>query len=218
MYKGLTQNLQAAIASGKNPDVVQMGYSYLNYAGENLNYADITEFIAKQSPEDKAYLEYNYLPNVLALAKTDDGKLIGIPYSISVPVVYYNPDISVRLGLLQQAAAYLAGSRRVCQSDQGQDRQCWFLYAGICRQLGQQALIESNGGQVLARKDGRAVAGFDLPEAAEAYQLLADMVKDGTALHATNEEGFQYYLAVSWAWCVQPSASGKTLKRAPSLR
>ena len=31
MYKGLTQNLQAAIASGKNPDVVQMGWSYLNY-------------------------------------------------------------------------------------------------------------------------------------------------------------------------------------------
>ena len=59
----------------------------------------------------------------------------------------------------------------------------------------QQALIESNGGQVLARKDGRAVAGFDSPEAAEAYQLLADMVKDGTALHATNEEGFQAFLS-----------------------
>ena len=30
MYKGLTQNLQAAMASGKNPDVVQMGYSLYN--------------------------------------------------------------------------------------------------------------------------------------------------------------------------------------------
>lgn len=40
MYKGLTQNLQAAIASGKNPDVVQMGWSYLNYAAENLKYTD----------------------------------------------------------------------------------------------------------------------------------------------------------------------------------
>ena len=68
MYKGLTQNLQAAMASGKNPDVVQMGYSYLNYAGENLKYTSIQEIIAKLAPEDKSYLQENFLPNVLSLA------------------------------------------------------------------------------------------------------------------------------------------------------
>ena len=82
MYKGLTQNLQAAIASGKNPDVVQMGWSYLNYAAENLKYTDLQPMIEKQAPEDKNFLKENYLPNVLALAQTDDGKQIGIPYSI----------------------------------------------------------------------------------------------------------------------------------------
>ena len=87
MYKGLTQNLQAAIASGKNPDVVQMGWSYLNYAAENLKYTDLQPMIEKQAPEDKNFLKENYLPNVLALAQTDDGKQIGIPYSISVPVL-----------------------------------------------------------------------------------------------------------------------------------
>lgn len=43
--------------------------------------------------------------------------------------------------------------------------------------------------------DGKTVAGFETPEAAQAYQLLADMVKDGSGLHATNEEGFQAYLS-----------------------
>ena len=37
--------------------------------------------IEKQAPEDKNFLKENYLPNVLALAQTDDGKQIGIPYS-----------------------------------------------------------------------------------------------------------------------------------------
>ena len=37
--------------------------------------------------------------------------------------------------------------------------------------------------------------GTYTPEAAAAYQLLADMVKDGNGLHATNEEGFQAYLS-----------------------
>ena len=73
MYKGLTQNLQAAMASGNNPDVVQMGYSYLNYAAENLKYDNIEELVAQQAPEDKTFLQDNFLPNVLALAKTSDG-------------------------------------------------------------------------------------------------------------------------------------------------
>ena len=59
----------------------------------------------------------------------------------------------------------------------------------------QQAIIESNGGSMLKNEGGKVKAGFDTPEAAEAYQLLADMVKDGNGLHATNEEGFQAYLS-----------------------
>ena len=49
MYKGLTQNLQAAMASGKNPDVVQMGYSYLNYAAENFKYTDLNDAFKRQA-------------------------------------------------------------------------------------------------------------------------------------------------------------------------
>ena len=59
----------------------------------------------------------------------------------------------------------------------------------------QQAIIESNGGVMLKKVDGKVKAGFDSPEAAEAFQLMADMVKDGSGLHATNEEGFQAYLS-----------------------
>lgn len=59
----------------------------------------------------------------------------------------------------------------------------------------QQAIIESNGGHMLKKENGKTLAAFDSPEAAQAYQLLADMVKDGSGLHATNEEGFQAYLS-----------------------
>lgn len=48
---------------------------------------------------------------------------------------------------------------------------------------------------MLKNEGGKVKAGFDTPEAAAAYQLLADMVKDGNGLHATNEEGFQAYLS-----------------------
>lgn len=196
MYKGLTQNLQAAIASGKNPDVVQMGYSYLNYAGENLKYANIPDIIAKQSPEDKTFLQDNFLPNILALATTDDGKQIGLPYSVSVPVLYYNPDIFKQAGLdPNQPPRTWQEVTQYAKTIKERTGTMGFFMQEYADNWAQQALIESNGGQILAKKDGHTIAGFDSPEASEAYQVLAGMVKDGSGLHATNEEAFQAFLS-----------------------
>lgn len=192
----MTQNLQAAIASGKNPDVVQMGWSYLNYAAENLKYTDLQPMIEKQAPEDKNFLKENYLPNVLALAQTDDGKQIGIPYSISVPVLFYNPEIFTAAGLdpnnPPKTWKEVVSAAKQIKEKTG---NMGFFMQEYADNWTQQAIIESNGGSMLKNEGGKVKAGFDTPEAAAAYQLLADMVKDGNGLHATNEEGFQAYLS-----------------------
>lgn len=196
MYKGLTQNLQAAMASGKNPDVVQMGWSYLNYAAENLKYTDIPKMINEKVPADKDFLQKNYLPNVLALAQTDDGKQIGIPYSISVPVLYYNPEVFEKAGLdPKNPPKTWAEVQSAAKQIKEKTGIMGFFMQEYADNWAQQALIESNGGKMLKKENGKTKAAFDTPEAAEAYQLLADMVKDGSGLHATNEEGFQAYLS-----------------------
>lgn len=194
MYKGLTQNLQAAIASGKNPDVVQMGYSFLNYAAENLKYTDLNEAFAKAGDAD--FMKNNYLPNVLSLAQTEDGKQIGLPYSVSVPVLYYNPEIFKQAGLDPENPpktwAEVTHAARIIKEKTG---KMGFFMQEYADNWTQQALIESNGGQMLKKENGKTTAAFNTPEAAQAYQMLADMVKDGSGLHATNEEGFQAYLS-----------------------
>lgn len=196
MYKGLTQNLQAAIASGKNPDVVQMGWSYLNYAAENLKYTDIPKMINEKVPADKDFLQKNYLPNVLALAQTDDGKQIGIPYSVSVPVLFYNPEVFEKAGLdPNNPPKTWAEVQKAAKQIKEKTGTMGFFMQEFADNWAQQALIESNGGKMLKKENGKTKAAFDSPEAAEAYQLLADMVKDGSGLHATNEEGFQAYLS-----------------------
>lgn len=196
MYKGLTQNLQAAMASGKNPDVVQMGWSYLNYAAENLKYTDIPTMIKEKVPADKDFLQKNYLPNVLALAQTDDGKQIGIPYSISVPVLYYNPEVFEKAGLdPKNPPKTWTEVKNAAKQIKEKTGTMGFFMQEYADNWAQQALIESNGGKMLKKENGKTKAAFDSPEAAEAYQLLADMVKDGSGLHATNEEGFQAYLS-----------------------
>lgn len=194
MYKGLTQNLQAAMASGKNPDVVQMGYSFLNYAAENLKYTDLN--VAFKEAGDANFMQDNFLPNVLNLAQTEDGKQIGLPYSVSVPVLFYNPEIFQKAGLdankpPQTWDEVMADAKQIKEKTGNMG----FFMQEYADNWTQQGLIESNGGQMLKKENGKTVAGFDTPEAAQAYQLLADMVKDGSGLHATNEEGFQAYLS-----------------------
>lgn len=194
MYKGLTQNLQAAMASGKNPDVVQMGYSFLNYAAENFKYTDLNE--AFKNAGDANFMKNNYLPNVLELAQTEDGKQIGLPYSVSVPVLFYNPEIFKQAGLDPENPpktwTEVTAAAKTIKDKTG---NTGFFMQEYADNWTQQALIESNGGQMLKKVDGKVVAGFDSPEAAAAYKVIADMVKDGTGLHATNEEGFQAYLS-----------------------
>ncbi|MGL4787396.1 MAG: extracellular solute-binding protein, partial [Cetobacterium sp.] len=98
MYKGLTQNLQVAVAARKKPAIVQMGYSYLNYANDNFDYVTAQEIIEKYFPEDKNYLSNNFLSNILELGQVN-GKQVGIPYSISNPIMYINSDLMNEAGI-----------------------------------------------------------------------------------------------------------------------
>lgn len=194
MYKGLTQNLQAAMASGKSPDVVQMGYSFLNYAAENFKYTDLNE--AFKNAGDANFMKDNFLPNVLNLAQTEEGKQVGLPYSVSVPVLYYNPELFKLAGLdPENPPRTWEEVHKASKAIKEKTGNMGFFMQEYADNWAQQALIESNGGAMLKKVNGKVQAGFDTPEAAEAYQLLADMVKEGNGLHATNEEGFQAYLS-----------------------
>mgnify|MGYP000588656731 FL=1 len=97
MYKGLTQNLQAALASGQTPDVVQMGWNFLNYAHENFETENIDKIFADAG--DPNFIKDTFEPNIARLAQTDNGDQVGVPYSLSLPVLYYNPDIFKAAGL-----------------------------------------------------------------------------------------------------------------------
>lgn len=192
MYKGLTQNLQAAVASGQTPDVVQMGWDFLYYADENFQHEDINTVFADAGEPD--FVKNTFEPNIAKLAQTADGKQVGLPYSLSVPVLYYNPDIFKAAGLDPNKPPKTWNEvRQYAQQIKDKTGQPAFFMQEYADTWTNQALVESNGGTMLKKENGKWKAGFDTPEAAEGYQFIADMVKDGIGLHATNEEGFQAF-------------------------
>ena len=99
MYKGLLQNFQAEAATGSTPALVQVGWAFLDYFSNNFGYTEPQDIIDKHFPEDKTFLEDNFLPNILNLAKNSEGSQVGIPYSLSSPVLYINKDILKECGL-----------------------------------------------------------------------------------------------------------------------
>lgn len=101
-YKGLIQNLQAEAAVGNNPGVVQIGWSFLDYSSNNFSYLAPQDAIDKYDPEDSTFLTDNFLPNILDLAVNSNGEQVGIPYSVSNPVLYYNVDLFREAGLPEE--------------------------------------------------------------------------------------------------------------------
>ncbi|MBR5382587.1 MAG: extracellular solute-binding protein [Clostridia bacterium] len=98
-YDELNTNLQSAIAGNNAPVISTCSYSNINYMAQNFPYVSPVEIIEKYFPEDKDYLANKYDPAILNLGVSVDGKQFGLPYGLSVPLLYYNADILDAAGL-----------------------------------------------------------------------------------------------------------------------
>ncbi|GAA6732189.1 ABC transporter substrate-binding protein [Thermus brockianus] len=191
-YTGLLQNLQAALAAGTPPDVVQMGYLYTRYAAKNLPYVPI-EQLAKRFGGERHLRRF--APNILALGQVD-GVLVGMPYSLSNIVTYYNADLFRRAGLdPDRPPATWEGWRRAARQIKERTGKYGVYLILLDDNWAVEALIRSNGGTLLRCEDGFLRAGVDTKETAEALGMWAGLVREGLALGVILQQGEQAFLA-----------------------
>ncbi|OZI12730.1 ABC transporter substrate-binding protein [Bacillaceae bacterium SAS-127] len=191
MYKGLMQNLQAEAASGKSPAVVQVGWSFLDYFSNNFSYISPQEVIDQHFPDDQTFLKDHFLDNVMDLAKNSEGTQVGIPYSLSTPVLYINKDLLKEAGLDENGPKTWQEVQQFSKVIKEKTGKHGFYMQEPADNWATQALLESNGARMLT--DGKAT--FASKEGIEAYQLMADMiVKDKTALHLPWDQGVQSFI------------------------
>lgn len=194
MYKGLTQNLQVAMASRNTPAIVQMGYSYLNYANDNFKFFTPQEIVENHFPEDKDYFDDNFMDNILDLGRVG-GDQVGIPYSISNPILFVNVDLLEEAGVdTENLPTNWDEIKEVAYQINDVTGNYGFFMQEYNDNWAQQAMMEGAGGQVLEEVNGEVRASFATEQSAKPYQLLADMVKDNVALHSSNDQAFQAFL------------------------
>lgn len=195
MYKGLMQNLQAEAATGNYPALVQIGWAFLDYFSNNFAYVTPQDAIDVYDTKDASFLQDKFLPNILELAVNSEGEQVGIPYSLSTPVLYINRDILREAGLSEEGPTTWEEVSEFAGVIKEKTGKYGFYMQEPADFWAQQGLVESNGAHMLSTaEDGTVQASFASVEGIEAMQLVADMIADGSALHVSWEEGFQSFV------------------------
>ena len=195
MYKGLMQNLQAEAAAGNSPAVVQIGWAFLDYFSNNFEYTSPQEAIDRFDKEDAAFLSDKFLPNILSLAVNSTGDQVGIPYSLSNPVLYINRDLLKEAGLSAEGPKTWDEVQSFAKTIKEKTGKYGFYMQEPADFWAQQGLIGSNGAEMLTKNGDKYEAAFASEDGIKAMQVYADMInKDQSALHISWEEGCQSFI------------------------
>lgn len=192
-YPGLVQNLETQLVAGNPPAVVQIGWPYIDYVYNNLPYIPVSDLVASYGGDE--YLA-TFPQNVLDLTNLGMGQ-VGMAYSLSNPIMYYNADAFTAAGLdpdsppatwegwleIAPALSEANGGKPVFNFGYGSDN--WIL----------QAFVESSGGRMLVCADGEFRTGLDSAEAAAGLQAWADVVQSGQSLNAGYNEATPAFIA-----------------------
>lgn len=191
MYQGIMQNLQTQVAAGETPALVQIGWSYREYFANNFGFTEPQTVVEEYFPDDASYLSKTFADNIFELATANDGTQIGTPYSLSVPVLYLNVDILNEAGIDPESLMSWESVREAADKIVENTDYEGIYIAENADNWNVQSMIESNGSQVLTDEK----ASFADENGIATYQFYQDMVNEGSALHAPNDQGQQAFIS-----------------------
>lgn len=215
MYQGLMQNLQSAQASGKVPDVVQIGWAFTNYFSDNFKYMTPTD-AAQQFDKNKKTITNNFSTQTLSFAKNAKGKLVGLPYSLSTPILYTNDDLLAKDGIKKSSLKTWEGVAKAAKTIKQKSGKYGVYIQEPADTWAQQAMMLSNGAQI---KDANGKAAFASTQGQKAYQLYQDMVlKDKSAIHTPWNQGMDDFVNGKVAMAFTTVAQASHIKQSVSFK
>ncbi|MCP0887836.1 ABC transporter substrate-binding protein [Ligilactobacillus sp. WILCCON 0076] len=189
MYQGLMQNLQSAQASGKVPDIVQVGWSYTNYFADNFKYLTPQQ-ASKDFDGNDNFIKNNFSTRTLSFAKNSQGKLVGLPYSLSTPILYVNKTMLDKYQIKTSELATWQGVATAARKIKQQSGNYGLYIQQPADTWAQQALMLSNGAQI--EKNGKAA--FASRKGIAAYQLYQNLIKENVAINTPWAQGIDDFV------------------------
>lgn len=203
----MTARVQADIVAGTPPDVAQLIFDGLDFIATNFNAKPLETIV---SPEELAQHFEGFSPNGLQLGRLND-LTYGLPFTFSTPVLFYNADVLRAAGLdpdvppttWEEAKAYALQIAATTDAYgihiAGLGGFDWII----------QALIGSNGGQVLS--DDRSTIEFGSDAAIGAISMWQDLRLSGAHSPLTDGEVAEAMFTGNLGLYLQTSALQRTL-------
>lgn len=195
-YTGVIQNLQASLAAGTYPGVVQISYSYLNYFAENFPYVSPQEIITNYCPDDAEWIKMNFLDSVAGLAETTSGDMLALPYAVSQPILFVNQDMLSAAGIdpdivpkTWDEVVDICAKIKDTTGDYG-----IYIESGdnIFWQLG---MVLSAGAEMYEMENGKCVPKFNSEEGQIGWKVLQDLYTNNYTVSMTPEEGLAAFIS-----------------------
>jgi multiple sugar transport system substrate-binding protein len=169
-YETITQKAMASIAAGRGPAMMTTGWKLGDFARKTLGAQDFRQIFG---PERAEALLAKFRPQVRPLAAVG-GVPIGLPWSMSTPVVYINQSLWAAAGLDPAAAPKtveeLYPMVRQLQEKTGKQ--------GLCYEVNEwlpQAFIQNAGGDVI---DGDGKPAMDSAAAVKGIEAFVQPRRD----------------------------------------
>ena len=171
-YSDISTRLQAAVASGRVPDIVQLEITAYGIFADRGVILDLTPFI-ENTPD---FSVDDLIPGIWEAAQYKGTPYV-IPFNNSVPVMYYNRDLFSAAGLDPENppetwGELLAAAQTLTAPSDAPGESQWGVSAPP--QWVRNAFVRQNGGRWM--NDDLSEMTLDQPEAQEAYQFLIDLI------------------------------------------
>lgn len=173
----ITSRIQADVAAGRVPDVVQMVFSDLDFTVRNLGALALEDAVPAE--ELAAHFE-GIAPNGLQLGVID-GKTYGLAYTFSTPVLFYNADLFRQAGLdpdnPPKTWAQVKDAALAIVDKTDADGIATGIFGPSAGDWLFQGVLRSNNGPLMT-PDRKALAFAD-PASVEAVAMLRDLYDSG---------------------------------------
>jgi N,N'-diacetylchitobiose transport system substrate-binding protein len=214
--------LDAVLAGGETPDVVEMGNTETTKYMAAGAFADITSRKGTL-PNSKTWLQG------LKASCTFGGKLYCVPYYAGARAVIYRKDLYAKAGIKgtpRTLAQFVAQGKKLMKSNRG-DSNFSALYLPGKYWYAAMSFVYDYGGRIAVKKGGKWKGSLDSPQARQALKQLKTVVNSLSRADKTGDEAKQdaafaqghiaSVIANGWEWGVITDAKAGDPKLEPVL-
>jgi len=153
-YEGVIERLQMLTLSNDLPEVTQAGHQYAYFMAENLPIVPLQQLI-----DAEGYDVSDVFPKMLDLGRDPSGQIIGLPFAVSTPVLFYNSEMFEANGITQPPSTF-EELREVAAKLTKDGNYGIYINFEITGNWVIQCLIENFGEQMLS-PDRKSVGFYD---------------------------------------------------------